>query len=138
MQSNHCGGDSVALGIASLLPHLLGFGPRHYLFGDNSALNKLNQPVTAAGVSRWKSASPRLLKVLKELNMKKTIFINFSFVCVCVRACVRACVCVNVCLCVCVYVRMCVYVCMRACVRACVCVCVCVCVCLFVCLCVIQ
>ena len=35
---NQSGGDSVALGIASLFPTSWDLGPRQYLSGDNSAI----------------------------------------------------------------------------------------------------
>ena len=42
-RENHSGGDSVVLGIVSLLPISCDLVSRQYLFRDNSALNKLNQ-----------------------------------------------------------------------------------------------
>ena len=43
---NHSGGDSVAIGIVSFIPTSWDLGLRQYLFGDNSALNKFNQPTS--------------------------------------------------------------------------------------------
>jgi len=40
---SHSGGDSVALGIVSLSLTSWDLGPRHYLFGNSSALNKCKQ-----------------------------------------------------------------------------------------------
>ena len=116
MQSSPSGGDSVALGIVSLFPHLRGSRSSPVPLRGQLGV-KQTEPTSHC--SRYIARkSTRLLKVLKELNTKKTIFMNFSFVCMCVRACVRACV--RVCACV----RACM-LCVRACVRACVRVCVC-------------
>ena len=45
LSASHSGGDSAALGSLPLPPTSCDLGPRQYAFGDNSALNKFNQPI---------------------------------------------------------------------------------------------